>query len=197
MSVCRIKTTASSFVFLRPRSLYRRSKDNRLSTDIIEKGVKSSMGPNCNRDIFYCHAQSAGFSFSSLDSVFRSRAIPFTTRIASRKICYPRTNEGRYLNIRSLIHPARTQIRTCIRTHVHHLRRVPRRSWSSAVRHARGFVWYITEDVDCPRYDPAALHCRRRDNGCYVLLSSSPYSMSHSFLMVSFPRNKIQPRSFS
>lgn len=84
MSVCRIKTTAPSFVFLRPRPLYRRSRDNRSSTDIIEKGVKNSAGPNRNRDIFYCHAQSLLvflFPFSALSLVL----VPFLLRRASHR----------------------------------------------------------------------------------------------------------------
>lgn len=152
-------------------------RDNRSSTDIIERGLKSSAGPNRNRDIFYCHAQSARFSFP-LDSVSHSRAIPFTTRIA-KDLLLP-DQQGRYLNIRSLIHPVYTD------THAHmHTIYAAYLEEVEAVEYTRGFVWYITEDVDCSGYDPAALHCRGRDNG-YVLLSSSPYSTSHSLLVVSF-----------
>lgn len=77
----------------------------------LEKGVKSSARPNRNRDIFYCHAQSAGFSFSArLCLSFPCHSFYDAHRIAEDLL--PPDQRGRYLNIRSVIRPACTRTRS-------------------------------------------------------------------------------------
>lgn len=103
------------------------------------KKMKSFAGSNYNRDIFYCHAQSAALFFL-LTLLFI--LVSFLLRRASHceRFVASVDQERRYLNIRSWIHPTRT----C--TRLYYILRWSRRT---------AFVWYIIEDVDCSWHHPA------------------------------------------
>lgn len=121
-----------------------------------------------------------GFSFFCLSRICSF----FTTRIASRKICYPWTKGdisifAAWYTQRARIHTSRKQ-EFCCRTQ------------------AREVVWYITKDVDfllffssCTIQQPCIARGRERNSGCHCYLSTLILRRILFAVSLFFSRDKI------